>query len=272
MFRLLGLHPGPDISVPAAASLAGVRAEDAAQALAELTDAHLATEDAVGRFSLHDLLRAYAVEQSRADSETEPARRRCTGSSTTTCIPAYAAARVLAPWRSPISLDPAVPGVAPEHAGQPGRGPGLVRRRAPGADGGHRRSRGEGCDAHAWQLPWALAVFLDRRGHWNDYTASQHIALEAARRLGDRDGQAQAHQYLGHAYVALGRHDLAHSHLIQALAWYGELSDRAGEARMHLDISTVLARQGRYREAITNDQEGLRLFRAAGHEHGVARA
>ena len=40
---------------------------------------------------------------------------------------------------------------------------------------------------------------------------------------------------------------------------------------MHLDISTVLARRGRYREAITSDLEGLRLFRAAGL-YGVARA
>src|ERR1700749_2796631 len=41
---------------------------------------------------------------------------------------------------------------------------------------------------------------------------------------------------------------------------------------MHLDISTVLARRGRYREAITHDREGLLLFRGAGHEYGVARA
>ena len=271
MFRLLGLHPGPDISVPGAASLAGVRAEDAAQALTELTDAHLATEDAVGRFSLHDLLRAYAVEQSRTGSETsrQEAVHRLLDHYLHS---AYVADRVLAPWRSPISLDPAVPGVAPEH-------PASQDEALAWFDAEHRvllaataSAEEEGRDGHAWQLPWALAVFLDRRGHWNDYTTTQHTALEAARRLGDRDGQAQAHQYLGHAYVALGRHDLAHSHLTQALAWYGELSDRAGEARMHLDISTVLARQGRYREAITNDQEGLRLFRAAGHEHGVARA
>jgi len=271
MFRLLGLHPGPDVSVPAAASLADVRAENAAQMLAELADAHLATEDAAGRFTLHDLLRAYAAEQSRADSETsrQEAVHRLLDHYLHS---AYAAARVLAPWRSPISLDPAVPGVAAEH---PADQDGALAW----FDAEHRvllaataTAAEEGRDGHAWRLPWALAVFLDRRGHWNDYTATQHTALEAARRLGDRDGQAQAHQYLGHAYVALRRHDLAHGHFNQALAWYGELSDRAGEARMHLDISTVLDRQGRYPEATTHAQEGLRLFRAAGDEHGVARA
>ena len=271
MFRLLGLHLGPDISVPAAASLAGVGAEYAAQLLAELADAHLATEDAAGRFSLHDLLRAYAAEHSHTGSETnrQEAVHRILDHYLHS---AYAAVRVLSPWRSPISLDPAVPGVAAEH-------PADQDKALAWFDAEHRvllaataAAEEEGYDGHAWQLPWTLAVFLDRRGHWNDYTATQHTALEAARRLGNRDGQAQAHQYLGHAYVALGRHDLAHSHLSQALAWYGELDDQPGEARMHLDISTVLARQGRYREAITHDQEGLRLFRAAGQEHGVARA
>src|SRR5262249_57882041 len=72
MFRLLGLHPGPDISVPAAASMAGIPGGPAAVALRELARFHLATEHAPGRFTLHDLLRVYAAEQARTlDSEGE---------------------------------------------------------------------------------------------------------------------------------------------------------------------------------------------------------
>ena len=63
MFRLLGLHPGPDISAPAAASLAGLRLAEAQAALRELAGAHLLTEPAPARFAFHDLLRAYAAEQ-----------------------------------------------------------------------------------------------------------------------------------------------------------------------------------------------------------------
>jgi transcriptional regulator with XRE-family HTH domain len=43
MFRLLGIHFGPDISLSAAASLAGLSPEDARRALVELTRAHLAS-------------------------------------------------------------------------------------------------------------------------------------------------------------------------------------------------------------------------------------
>src|SRR5205823_13068251 len=65
LFRLLGLHPGPDIALPAAASLAATPPAQARALLAELTRAHLLSEHIPGRYALHDLLRAYATEQAR---------------------------------------------------------------------------------------------------------------------------------------------------------------------------------------------------------------
>jgi DNA-binding SARP family transcriptional activator len=66
MFRLVGVHPGPDITVPAAASLAGIQPALAARLLRELTRANLVAEHTPGRFACHDLLRAYATELSAA--------------------------------------------------------------------------------------------------------------------------------------------------------------------------------------------------------------
>ncbi|MBO0821377.1 MAG: winged helix-turn-helix domain-containing protein, partial [Nocardiopsaceae bacterium] len=66
MFRLLGVHPGPDVSAPAAASLAGGPLPEARAMLAELTRASLLTEEPSGRFAFHDLLRAYAAERAAA--------------------------------------------------------------------------------------------------------------------------------------------------------------------------------------------------------------
>jgi DNA-binding SARP family transcriptional activator len=62
MFRLLGLHPGPDITAPAAASLARLSVPDAAALLAQLARHNLITEHAPGRYTFHDLLRAYAAD------------------------------------------------------------------------------------------------------------------------------------------------------------------------------------------------------------------
>jgi len=62
MFRLLGMHAGPDVGVAAAASLAGVRPGRARGMLKELAFANLLAEHGPGRFIFHDLLRAYAAE------------------------------------------------------------------------------------------------------------------------------------------------------------------------------------------------------------------
>src|SRR5438094_233498 len=47
-----------------------------------------------------------------------------------------------------------------------------------------------GFDTHAWQLPWAMASFLQARGHWQERAATQRTALAAATRLGDIAAQA----------------------------------------------------------------------------------
>ena len=67
MFRLLGVHPGPDISLAAAASLVGCQAAQARRILTELVSAHVIAEHVPGRWACHDLLRAYAGEQSRRE-------------------------------------------------------------------------------------------------------------------------------------------------------------------------------------------------------------
>ena len=86
MFRLLGLHPGPDISVPAAASLAGRARPQARRLLRELVRAHLIAEPVPGRYTFHDLLRSYAAEKARHRRERAPrGARRPAGSSITTC-------------------------------------------------------------------------------------------------------------------------------------------------------------------------------------------
>jgi hypothetical protein len=55
LFRLLGLHSGPDIATAAAASLAGTPVDRGRLLLAQLSHAHLVTEHAPGRFAFHDL-------------------------------------------------------------------------------------------------------------------------------------------------------------------------------------------------------------------------
>jgi transcriptional regulator with XRE-family HTH domain len=62
LFRLLALHPGPDLSVADAVGLAGVTTAQARALLGELARCHLVTEQSPGRFTVDDIVRAYASE------------------------------------------------------------------------------------------------------------------------------------------------------------------------------------------------------------------
>jgi NB-ARC domain len=66
MFALAGLHPGADLDVYAAAALADTTAGQTRRALGQLRRASLIQVTGPGRYSMHDLLRAYAREQSPA--------------------------------------------------------------------------------------------------------------------------------------------------------------------------------------------------------------
>ncbi|MGW4797533.1 BTAD domain-containing putative transcriptional regulator, partial [Nonomuraea sp. NPDC004297] len=70
LFRLLGVHPGTRMTAAAMAGLAAVPVDDMRPLLNELTDVHLVTESAPGRYGLHTLLHVYATELARTyDSE-----------------------------------------------------------------------------------------------------------------------------------------------------------------------------------------------------------
>ncbi len=86
MFRFLGVHPGPDITEPVAASLAATTRAAARQMLAELACAHLITEHRPF-VALHHLLRAYAAEQASATDDPPSSMRPVIQPLTITCTP-----------------------------------------------------------------------------------------------------------------------------------------------------------------------------------------
>jgi DNA-binding SARP family transcriptional activator/tetratricopeptide (TPR) repeat protein len=272
LFRLLGLHPGPDLAAPAAASLAGVPIGQARLLLAELARANLVTEHAPGRFTFHDLLRAYAARLVRThdtEDERHVAVQRVLDHYVHT---AHAATRLLDPHRDPITAVPARAGVIPERLTAYGQAMAWFTAERPVLLAAIDQAAASGFDTHTWQLAWTLTTFLQRRGYWHDFAATQHAALEAARRLADRPGQAHAHRVLAGAYTSLGRLDDAHTHLRHALDLHGALGDHTGQAYAHQNLARVFELQARHREALDHAVRALDLYRRAGHRAGQARA
>jgi tetratricopeptide (TPR) repeat protein len=272
MFRLLGVHPGPDISAPAAASLAGLAPGVARKALAELARSHLITEHAAGRYTLHDLLRTYAAEQARGpDSKSDllaAVHRMLDHYLHTAC----AASQLLHPYRDPIPLNPLQPQALPEELADRPQALAWFQAERLVLLAAITQAVREGFTAHAWQLPWAVATFLNWQGYWLELAAAQQTALEAARRAGDRVGQAEAHRYLAQAQIRLGAYADAAAHLAEVIAISQEVGRTTIEARAHIDLVRALEMQGRYSEGLRHAEQSLQLYRLAGHRSGEASA
>jgi tetratricopeptide (TPR) repeat protein/transcriptional regulator with XRE-family HTH domain len=272
MFRLLGAHPGPDISVAAAASLAAVDRGEARAALVELTAAHLLTEHVPGRYSLHDLLRAYADEQESTD-DGQQERRAALGRVLDHYLhSARMATLLLYPARDLGVRPSAFPGAAPEHFDDDQQAMAWFDSERQVLLAVTALAAQERFDMHAWRMASVLAAYLERGGHWQDYVVIQTVALGAAEYAGDLAGQANACLLLGRACSRTGARSIARAHLRRALELYQSLGDRAGQAHAHHSLGWMLGHQCHYRAALQHARQALSLYLAAGHRTGQARA
>ena len=271
LFRLLGLHPGPDLSLSAAASLAGTPPTEAGQVLGELVRAHLVTEPVPGRYALHDLLRAYAGELA-ASAEPQDDRYaalhrlldhylRC----------AHRAAVVLSPARDVIEPVPPMAGITVDDVESASGAANWFTAEYQVLMVTVRLAADAGLYRHAWQLVWSIASFIDRRD-FRDAVTLHQIGLEAARRLSDPAAQAYSHRVLGRAYTQLREYDEAQAHLEHALEGYRQLGDDTNQAHVHLALGHMLDLQGRYRDALHHAEQGLARYRTGDNRNWHAMA
>ncbi len=272
MFRLLAMHPGPDISAPAAASLAGISLGQARKALTVLVRANLVQESTPGRFDFHDLLRAYATELAHAldpDMEQHAAADRMLDHYLHT---GRAAALMLDPFRDVPAIDTPRPGTTLERPADYGQALTWFEAEHYVLLSVISETARTGSDARAWQLPATMATYQYRRGHWQEWAATQQSALEAAERLGHEHAQAQAHCSIAHALARVGCREQAHPHLLAALRGFGQLGDHAGQGHAHFTLATVLDGQQRHGEALIHARQARNAYQAIGDRSGQAMA
>lgn len=291
LFRLIGLHPGPDLTAPVAAALGDLdptgttRTEPeptgtargqldvvrAGAVLAELAGARLAVEHRPGRYACHDLLRAYAAELTAG---TDPAADRQAAVErflTHLVHAAGVATLVLDPLRKPIGL-PAGP--APATVSRPDDEAAAMawfRAEHRGLLAALDLAVRAGLDRQAWQLAWGIVVFLERDGSWQDWINAQTTALRAAQRLADPGAQAFSHRSLSVGCVRLGRAAESMAHAQAAYELFLRIDDPAGAAVCQHAMAFNREGEGRWAEAIAHGEQALALFRQACDPVGQAR-
>ena len=266
LFRRLGRHPGPDIDAHAAAALDDTSPHQARRHLEDLYDQHLITQPAPGRYRFHDLLREHARTLAAAyPADADAAAGRLLDYYQHTAL--AASARTAARMHGSRPLPPArPPACAPQLATAAQATQWLEAERA------NLHAAAEyaaaGYHEHAAQIAAAVSGFLFTRGYWDQVIALQQTAVAAARRAGDRSGQAAALSQLCLAQALLGDAPAAAASQRQALALYRGLGDRRGQGDALHSLSLVHLRATDFPAAAAAARQALDLYREAGDRVG----
>ena len=253
LFRLIGIHPGPDISAPTAASLAAVPLTGARGALRELSGARLLTEHAHGRVACRDLLRAYAAEQQRAhDGEDElrqAVRRPSASSHLAEALTRYQRLGKLTGQARVEHIQAMAFGRQELHAEA------LRHARLALAlyqADGHKQGQAGALNA----VGWASAHL----GDYDDALACCQQALALQAELGNRHGQATAWDSIGYIRHHIGQRELAFSCYQQALDLFAELGDRDAQAETLTHLGDAEWAAGQVSAARTSWQQALAIL------------
>ena len=261
VFGLLGLAPGPDISLPAAASMIAQPAGRALVMLRELENAHLLTEHTLGRYRMHDLVRLYAAEhaeRAHPQPSCQAALRRLTGFYTHT---AHGGDLLLAPHRPPLTgLIDAVPGCQPQPLTELKQAQEWFASEHACLLAAQKLAASQGWDHVVWQLAWGLTTFHRRQGRLYDQVATWRAGLDAARNSGDRAAQMQAHTYFGEACALAERHEEALHHFRQGLALAEDYGDLRSQAHAHSALTELWEHQGDDQRALAHATHALALY------------
>lgn len=249
LFVLLGLHPGPDFAVEAAASLIALPVEEARRALRELVDRSLLTAMDSGRFSLHDLLRDYAAERvtEMPEEERDAALRRMLDHYLHTAHACWQQLQFNIP---PVVTEPPDAGVVLD--------PVTDTETAWAVFGAEHRvmlnavERAEefGADDFIWKMMFVMHGYLSREGHLHDIAAGHRRGLSAAERLGDFHAQSLMHRRLAGTLLSLKDYDEGEHHLREAIRCAQPTGDVLAEAHLRRGLAFGYEKQSRFAEAL----------------------
>jgi transcriptional regulator with XRE-family HTH domain/tetratricopeptide (TPR) repeat protein len=264
MFAVLGVHCGPDITIPAAASLAGVPAADTRRAITELAGASLLTEHRPGRYVMHDLIRGYAAGHAR-QALGAAGIREAIGRSLDHYLHTIRTFSYDLPAQ--FTVPPPAPGVVPEHL--------TDEAELDWAQAEHQvllqataQAAAAGFIARAWQIWIHQAMYLADQRYWADFRAAGQAVLAAAQAAGDQAALGWTHTFLGWLGASTGAHDEDLDHLNQAQDHFRRAGDLHGHAWACLFTVRPTGHRGDWARAARQAEQVLASFRRTGDRYG----
>jgi tetratricopeptide (TPR) repeat protein len=270
VYRRLGIYPGPDIEVRAAAILADVTVAEAESGLRGLWDRYLVEPSPSGRFQMHSRIREHSKKASQEldDFRTrEQAMGRLVDwyySAARRADRALNADRLrIAPDDERSSRD------LPEFASA---GDAIAWFDFEGANilavlhAAHLRE----WDDRVWTVVEALWNFYSTRRPFADWKEAHALGIESARRCGNLAALAQMHKQASRAHTELREFDHAWRHLQKAADAVKASGNQALAASIVEFTGSYLMDSGDPKGALRKFRAARRMFERLGIARGVA--
>ncbi|ALG15163.1 AfsR/SARP family transcriptional regulator [Kibdelosporangium phytohabitans] len=270
-FRLLGLAPGPDIAVDAAAAMAGVPRAEAVRTLNRLAEVSLIDPTGSGRHRLHDLIREYAADRAETEDGPEKTNAALSRFASYYLHGAATAAGLLYPAtsRCPLPEPPAPPPVF-----------GTEQEALSWLDDERYNlvavitwaATHPVLNHFAWQFVDVLRGYLQARGHHLEVVAACTTALQSVRGSGDRAAEIALLDVLGLISHNVSDFDRSTAYHRQALTAAREIDDLDAEADALRNLGRECGESGDPPAALRYYRQALSVSRRAGNAAGEALA
>jgi tetratricopeptide (TPR) repeat protein len=274
MFRRLGMHPGTDIDVRAAAALDDAELTQARRDVEALYDQNLLTEPALGRYRMHDLIRNHA----RSLADADPAAERDTSLDRLLeyylrCVRAASSQlerRV--PARPPLAID-TPPGHMPDPPVEEDA-PAWLDKELQNLLAVVSYAALTSRSRYAAAIAAEMHAFLRIRVDWETALTLHQTAVQAAHHAGDRAAEAGALTDLGDMQYLTGSYRQATASLRRALELYRALTSdtRLEEASVLTSLGHPLNLIGDTPGALATQRQALDMYRDLGSRLGEATA
>lgn len=271
LFRHLGLHPGTDIDLYAAAALIETSTATAELLLEGLVDHNLLTQPSTGRYQLHDLIRLYARSLAAAaplEEQSAALDRLLNYYLHTTRRADHLLSRQSVNHTPPLARKP----IASPTLSNDAHAIAWME-----AERINLTAMIDHCDqsdlpVYVVTISDAMHTALHIQGHWPLAERLQRAALAAARRLGDCQGQANALCHLADIMLLTGQYARTIETANSALAIYRVLDDRIGEANVCLTLAQAQRLTSHFSHAVETLERALYLYTNLGDWLGEATA
>jgi tetratricopeptide (TPR) repeat protein len=267
LYRLLGLHPGPDFDAGVAAAALATSRPEAERLVDELLTANLVEEIEEDRCRFHDLIRLHAISVAQTDESaadrTLGVRRMLDWYLDTATL----AGQVVTPHRRNLRRDIEHVPVDQAAFGSHNEALDWLDRERTNLFAAAQAAFDQGLPDMTWQLAdamWGLFLF---RTHYNDWMRFDHLAVQATQN--SRTAEAETQDRLGLLYHALGRNDDALPYMARAADIWRSLGDRHRIASSTERFGFAYLDQGRAELAIEHFTAALAGYREVG-EHRSA--